>query len=141
MAGSSAWRTITRWLATPTTTSRRPEAALAPEAADGGADGLGVLDLAVADRAGRQGHLAEARPASAVAAELELGGPDRERADVEADHARMPSGVASLQVGAHVVLGDPVAAAHPGATELAGLDQAVHGHVGDPQRAAQPPRR
>jgi hypothetical protein len=63
-----------------------PEAALAPEAADGGPDRLAVLDLAVDDRPRGQGHLAEAEERGPVAAEVELGGPNREGADVEADH-------------------------------------------------------
>src|SRR5581483_880852 len=74
-----------------------PQASLAPQLADGGADGGGVEDLAVADRARREGDLADpgdrgSRPGPAAAApggaiEGDLDDADRSGPDVEAEHA------------------------------------------------------
>ncbi len=62
------------------------EAERLPEAAQGRHDLVGLDDLAVADDAGRQGHLAEPlQGRRATPARPELDGPDRGRAQVQPD--------------------------------------------------------
>ena len=105
------------------------EAGLAPEPADGSRHRRRVDDLAVAHRAQGQRHLAEAvqvawspRPSTISAARTAWVPMSR---PMTRDAISQPP----AQVGVDVALAEPVAAAHPGRPEVAGLDQPVDGHV------------
>ena len=110
-----------------------PQPRLAPQLGDGGADGGGVDDLAVADRAGRQGYLADPGDGGR-GGENDLDDADRAGPDVEAEHAlghRSPlSAVGAVaEVALDVRPADAEVLPDAYGREVSCLDQAVDRHV------------
>ena len=104
--GRSTWRTMTFWFATPMTTFLLLNLVCAHSCLIGGGDGVGVDDLAVADGALRQGHLAEPLERDAALAERQLGGAHARGPDVETDGGSSCH-VASPPTAARRPRGDP----------------------------------